>query len=405
MPAPGLISRQNPTSPGTIAGFLRWFGPLVLALLFFGVAGGATPGEPAPATHHVILVTTDGLRWQEVFRGADPSLMNREDGGVEDLESLRRQYWRETPEARRAALMPFLWSKVGREGQVFGNRDKGSVARVTNGHNFSYPGYNELFTGFADPRIDSNDKRPNPNVSVFEWLDAKPDYHGKVAAVGSWDVFPSILNVDRSKLPVNAGWMPIPGPSLTRNERLMNDLMARSIHEWDNCRNDVFTFRVGLEYLRHKRPRVMYLGLGDTDEYAHAGRYDLYLRAAHEADAAIKSLWDEIQTRPQYRRSTTLILTTDHGRGEPPRDWRSHGEKFAGSDAIWMAVLGPDTSALGERTACNPVTQSQVAATIAALLGENFNAEFPMAALPIPDVLTAPRGPDPGKQKPAGTSP
>jgi Sulfatase len=366
---------------------------LFIALNALGGPADAGEAEPGTATRNVVLVTTDGMRWQEVFRGADASLLNKKDGGVADVDSIRRQFWRETPEARREALMPFLWGTVARQGQVFGNRDKKSIARVTNRRNFSYPGYNEIFTGFVDPQIDSNEKRPNRNVSVLEWLNCKPEYHGKVAAVASWDVFPFILNVERSGFPVNAGWMPIARPSPSRNERLLNDLMERSIHEWDNCRNDVFTFRVALESVRHRRPRVFYMGLGDTDEYGHAGRYDLYLRAAHEADAAIKSIWDELQSHSQYRGTTTLIVTTDHGRGDPPQGWRGHGEKVEGSDAIWLAVLGPDTPALGERSDSGPVTQSQVAATLAALLGEDYKAAVPKAGGPIPDVL-APVGPD-----------
>lgn len=363
-----------------------------VACLFLALQALGSPaagGEPAtrPVTRNVLLVTTDGLRWQEVFRGADASLINEEHGGVVNPDSLRRQFWRETPEARREALMPFLWGTVAARGQVFGNRDKGSTARVANGRNFSYPGYNELFTGSVNPSIDSNAKRPNRNVSVLEWLDRKPAFHGKVAAVGSWDVFPFIFNVERSGLPVNAGWMPIAGASPTRNERLLNDLMGRSIHDWDDCRNDVFTFRVGLEYLRHKRPRVLYVGLGDTDEYGHGGRYDLYLRAAHEADAAIKTLWDELQLHSQYRGTTTLIVTTDHGRGDPPKDWKGHGEKIAGSEATWIGVMGPDTPASGERTGGKVVTQGQVASTLAALLGEDYNAEAPEAAAPIVEVL------------------
>jgi hypothetical protein len=39
--------------------------------------------------------------------------------------------------------------------------------------------------GFPDPRIDSNDKVPNPNVTLFEWLHQKPAFKGKVAAFGS----------------------------------------------------------------------------------------------------------------------------------------------------------------------------------------------------------------------------
>ena len=107
--------------------------------------------EPRPATRNVVLVTADGVRWQEVFRGADETLLNQKDGGVSDVDALRRDFWRRTPEARREALMPFLWSVVARQGQIYGNRDKGSPAKVANGMNFSYPGYNELLTGCARP--------------------------------------------------------------------------------------------------------------------------------------------------------------------------------------------------------------------------------------------------------------
>lgn len=382
----------------TSARFTAW---MIAAL----VALGARPtlGEevaPRPI-HNVLLVTTDGLRWQEVFQGAEEALMNHEDGHVEDLDGLRKQFWRDTPEARREALMPFLWSIVEQEGQVFGNRDRESPARAANGLNFSYPGYNELLTGFVDPDIISNEKRPNPNVSVLEWLNRKPCFRGKVSAVGSWDVHPFILNVERSGLAVNSGWMPVGGPSPSKGESILNDLMQRSIHDWKDCRNDVFTFRVALESIRHRRPKVLYVGLGDTDEYAHAGRYDLYLRAAHEADAAIKTLWDELQSHSSYRGSTALIITTDHGRGETVQSWRNHGAKVAGSEATWLAVLAPGTPAMGERASTCLVTQGQVAATLAALLGEDYRAEVPKAAEAIADVLPVGTGrPDPPKAGP-----
>ena len=104
----------------------------------------AIGGEPRPATRNVVLVTADGVRWQEVFRGPEESLLNQKDGGVSDVAALRRDFWRPTPKARREAVMPFLWKVIARQGQIYGNRDKGSPAKVANGMNFSYPGYNEL---------------------------------------------------------------------------------------------------------------------------------------------------------------------------------------------------------------------------------------------------------------------
>lgn len=86
--------------------------------------------------------------------------------------------------------MPFLWDSVAAQGQILGDATHGSVARVTNGFNFSYPGYNETLTGRGDPRINTNAYPPNPNVTVFEWLNRQPGLGGKVAAFGTWDAFP-----------------------------------------------------------------------------------------------------------------------------------------------------------------------------------------------------------------------
>ena len=38
--------------------------------------------RPKLKTRNILLVTSDGLRWQEVFGGADSSMFNKENGGV-----------------------------------------------------------------------------------------------------------------------------------------------------------------------------------------------------------------------------------------------------------------------------------------------------------------------------------
>jgi len=339
-------------------------------------------------TKNLLLVTTDGLRWQEVFRGAEGSLMTKKEGGVQNVSALNREFRRDTPKLRREALMPFLWGEIAHNGQIFGNADLGSVAKVTNGLNFSYPGYNEIFTGKADSRVDSNDKIPNPNVTVFEWLEAKPEFRGRVAAFGSWDVFESIFNEPRAKFHENSGFEPLVVPDMNAKVALLNRLMRESPSPWDGERLDSLTFHFGLEYLLQKRPRVLYFGFGDTDEFAHAGRYDHYLHAARRVDDYLKELWETVQAIPEYRGTTTLIVSTDHGRGDAAKDeWKSHGQKIKGSDKIWIAVLGPDTPPLGERGNVPTVTQSQIASTLSTLLGHNYRDFAPAAATPILEVI------------------
>src|SRR5271156_3486205 len=176
----------------------------VVAFLFLVAAAtlaGQGPGERK--TRNIIFVMTDGLRWEEVFNGAEANLLDKKNGKVDDVAALKKAYWRDTTEERRAALMPFLWSVVSKNGQIYGNREKGSDAYVTNGLNFSYPGYSETLCGFPDSRIDSNDKKPNPNVTVLEWLANKAQFKNKIAAFAAWDTFPFILNAKRSGLMVN----------------------------------------------------------------------------------------------------------------------------------------------------------------------------------------------------------
>ncbi|MBV9674844.1 MAG: sulfatase-like hydrolase/transferase [Acidobacteriaceae bacterium] len=336
-------------------------------------------------TENVIFVMTDGLRWQELFHGADAALINEDQGGVKDVSRLRIKYWRESERERRAALMPFLWTNVVNQGQIYGNLDLHSDMYLTNGLNFSYPGYSEALTGTADSRVNSNDKVSNPNVSVLEWLNKKPEYHGLIAAFTAWDVFPSILNVKRSGLLVNAGWDPfllLPG-----NHRIstLNLLKRDGPRYWDEEPFDAIPFYTALEYLKHKRPRVLFVSLGETDDWAHEKRYDLYLHAAHRADQYLQILWNTAQSLPQYRNKTTLLFATDHGRGEGSQ-WTTHGEKVTEAKHVWLMVVGPDTPAKGEQRN-TAVTQNQLAATIAALLGQNFHSTFPLSGEPIRAVV------------------
>ncbi|SFJ67144.1 alkaline phosphatase family protein [Planctomicrobium piriforme] len=340
-------------------------------------------------TQNVVLITTDGLRWQEVFTGAEKELINKKDGGVANVEELERKYWRETPEERRQALMPFFWGKIAREGQIYGNLNEGSSCHITNTMKFSYPGYNEILTGFADPQIDSNDKKPNENFTVLEWLHRKPAFDGKVAAFSAWDVIPFVINRERCDFPVMGGWEPVPEESPNARQQLLNELIADTTPHNSAEVIDSILYQAAKEHLIRHQPRVFFVGFLETDHWGHAGRYDYLLDSAHTADDYIRRLWELMQSMDQYRGKTTFIITTDHGRGSGLTAWKNHGQKVDGSENMWMAFLGPDTPPLGERKNCDPVTQSQIAATLAAFLGKDYCSEVPRAGLPVRDTLPA----------------
>lgn len=342
-------------------------------------------------TQNVILIMVDGMRWQEVFRGADPSLLETLGSDMpgdakQRAELARQKYSRPTASERRQALMPFLWSVVSSQGQLFGNRGLDSESHVINGLNFSYPGYSETLTGLADPRVNSNDDVPNPNPTVFEWLNAKPEFAGRVAAFGAWHVFDGIFRDQQCGFVVNAGYDELTAIPLSPKLELLNTLKRETVRIWPDEAFDPVPFHTAMEYLKAQKPRVLFLGLGETDDWAHAGSYAEYLNAAHLADDYLRQIWELVQSMPEYSGKTTLIVLPDHGRGEGTK-WTDHGEKVPESMQTWMAFLGPDTPSSGERKQAEPVTESQIAATLAAFLGEGYRAAVPKAGAPIPDVL------------------
>lgn len=349
-----------------------WEGAAVVTHYYEGTIHA---GAAAQDVENVFFITMDGLRWEELFTGADPWLLNNEQY-TSGREALSQKYWREDPRERRRALMPFFWSEIAENGQLHGNRMLGSNVNVSNTRLFSYPGYNEILTGFADDSIDSNDKKPNRNVTVLEWINNLSDFKGKVAAFGSWDVFPFIINEERSRVPVNAGFEDARG-EVSEKEAWLNEIQSQTPSPWTTVRLDVFTHHYAIEYIKRQRPRVVYIAYGETDDFAHDGQYDQYLNAAHRTDAFISELWNLVQADDYYRNRTAFVITTDHGRGEKDR-WVGHGADWIGSENIWVALLGPGIEGLGEMKGGIQLFQNQVASTVAQLLGLRYENRVPV---------------------------
>ena len=292
------------------------------------ISGSSPAQETSGRSENVVVVAIDGVRWQDVFG------------------------------AGRDTLMPFLWSVVAKQGQLFGNRNAGSRMQVANRLSFSYPGYQEMLAGFVDPRIDKNEYGPNPNVTVLEWLNRQPALHGRVAAFANWVVFDQILAQRDSSFVVRAGGL--------RGEETMDD---GEVH------------RLAMKHLAARAPRVLFIGYGETDTWAHSGNRARYLAALRDADRFLSEIWRAAQA-DSSRQNTTLIVTTDHGRGRG-RQWSSHGRRVRGANETWLAIIGPGVPALGERRNTSDVTTAQVASTIAAALGFDYKAAVSRAAAPI----------------------
>jgi hypothetical protein len=339
-----------------------------------------------PAPHHVVLVTLDGARIEEIFGGLDAAVFRstlREGQRLED-QPLFRRLWADTPDERRRRLLPFFWGTLMREhGSIAGNPARRSRVHLRNRHWFSYPGYAELLVGAAhDETIKSNDPVRIPYRTVLEHLrealGLAPDH---VAAFTSWDVFSSIVEHREGSIRVNAGYRRVasPDPAIQRE----SELQFATPTPWDSVRHDAYTCRFAMDHLARRRPRVLYVALGETDDWAHDGRYDRVLEAYERSDACVSQLWRWLQSQPEYAGRTSLLLTTDHGRGRTADDWRHHGEKYAGSGETWMAFVTPHWQVRGEWRDHPPLESAQVAATLIEWIGLDWRAFDARAAAPV----------------------
>jgi hypothetical protein len=325
----------------------------------------------------VIVITTDGYRWQEVFHGIDTSIVKIKRFHHGDSARLIQQYYAPTLAERRVKLMPFFWGKLAAAGQLHGNRKEGSQVDNANPYWFSYPGYSEILTGQVDTAVNSNDYKPNPNTNFFEYLNSLPAYKGKVAAFGAWDAFDRILNENRAGFPVVNAFDSYPELEKDPETKLLAKMLKESFKPFGMAESlDAFTHFKAMHYLKKNKPKALYISYGETDEFAHEGAYNHYLDAAHQFDAWVGEIWDFVNSDPDYKGKTTLLITTDHGRGDVVKtQWTSHGQKVADCHEIWYAMLGAKVPALGEVKSKEQVYQKDLIHKVAKSLGIPFKSE------------------------------
>lgn len=334
--------------------------------------------QQKPQTENVFIITTDGFRWQEIFNGADSLLINNT-RYTKDTVLTKLQYWDSDINERRKRLMPFLWNVLAKQGQIMGNRVFKNKVDVSNLYKFSYPGYNEILTGYSDPLIFSNKEVTNENTNILEFLNESEAYKGKVVAFSSWSLFPYILGQQRNDLPVYSGYEALPDTASNATLNMINEVQDKIVTEKKPTRYDAITFLSAKEYIKQHQPKVVYISLGQTDESAHSSCYDNYLQHAALVDKMISDLWYYIQTDPAYKNKTTLLITTDHGRGSKPSQWNKHSFLTKGSGEAWLAAIGPGIKPSGEVKEPQQIFQKQIANSIAVMLGVQFLTEHPVA--------------------------
>lgn len=333
---------------------------------------------------NVIIVTIDGVRWQEVYQGAQ----------YHELTHCTTQlpaqlYWDSSITVRRKLLMPFVWGSIQHQGQLWGNRGLGNYMQVKNKVKLSYTGYNEMLTGKADNTILTNKPKLNKHKTVLEYLHQLPAFNDSVAIFASWSRFHHILRTQVSNLYVNAGNEATNAPTHTQPSMQAphSHNKVYSKHTTHTTRNEVLTYLAAIKHMAAAHPKVLYIGFGQADEYAHNKDYTQYLNSIHTVDSLVAQLWGIIQCNTYYKHNTVLIITTDHGRGSSSHNWHKHGMLVSGSNHTWLASIGNCILPTGERVT-SPITYTaQVASTIAQLLGTSYMANNAYSSSIVPQLL------------------
>lgn len=343
---------------------------LLSAILLIG--GSRLSAQTTPNNQNMVIILIDGYRWEELFRGAEMDLLKNPQFNTMDSLKRMKDFWSDDLLARREKLMPFTWNFIAKNGQLYGNRDQGNKVNVKNPYWISYPGRAEALSGFVDSAINSNNYKNNENINVLEFLNQQKNYAGKVASFTCWIPAGKNLNKDKTSMLVNIPWEDVQGNHLTNEQILANELQHISPRILgDGERLDFEVYALAKSYINANHPKIIYIDFGDTDEYAHEGAYDKYLEDIHNLDAMIEKLWNLVQADPFYKNSTSFIIFPDHGRGVG-NEWTDHGNDVMHCDETWLAAWGPGIKPLGEMKNPGQIFQTQYAATIARLLGFNY---------------------------------
>jgi hypothetical protein len=247
-------------------------------------------------------------------------------------------------------LLPNFRHLFFEHGTVIGDpRLKGGIEASGPNH-VSMPGYLELLTGATTP-CRSNDCGLKPTSTLLDELDDRP--RGRpdaIAAFTSWEALGAIAAGDATRSFIRAGRgegedePPYPGSGKYRPDRV--------------------TEALAVAHLLADRPRFVWIGLGDTDEWAHRHDYRGYLDALRSADAFLGELAAHFGEMGDYGARTALFVTTDHGRDG---NFADHGGPA--STRVWLAAHGASIAESGAIATPEVRHLRDVTPTIRTLLG------------------------------------
>lgn len=318
---------------------------------------------------NLIIITLDGLRWQEAVNN-----------------------------------QVFNTDLLLQKGKFYGNRNLGSKMNVANPTRRTYPGYHEIFTGNTTG-IMNNNVVMNPHETVLEYLHREMNLHqNDVQVVGMSGHMRALFREPLSTFPILTPFnITFADESHELLEIDWSDPYLQNLYELESAEQNIqstisslspylekyngedimnnsylaeaLLYAIGKEALDKMKPRIQYYQFAMTDMFGHQGNYTNYLKAAHNISIFILDLIEYVETS-EYAENTTILVTTDHGRGTT--SWTTHGSNVTGSDQTWLYIYSPQRSLYGFADQ-GQIYNEQIAATIAWILGEEYSPEHQVA--------------------------
>lgn len=292
-----------------------------------------------PAIKHVIYVTLDGTRWQDVLQVQ--------------------------------TNFPNLWAKHAANLTIYGkpgSSDKMEVASIP----ISLPSYQSQMTGAIQPCKENDCGVVRAETMPEHLLTAMHLKKQDVAVFSSWPVIADALESKHGTVYSNVGNYPVVDPLTGQPDDFMSatNHLQTLRHHFERNRMDEYTFSQALHYFEKYQPKFLWISLVNADNEAHMKHLQNYHNVLSSYDNYLDQLFATL-TAMNLDKNTMVIITTDHGRGNKSQ-WTDHGPQLPESKATWAMVFNGKLKPMREEGGVHYYNTLSIRPTIeGALLGSN----------------------------------
>lgn len=291
--------------------------------------------SPQPISH-VIYITLDGVRWQDVF---------------ED-----RIYFQN------------LWNKHANNGIFYGAPDSDTYMEVAS-IPVSLPSYQSQMAGAIQLCGTNLCGRITVETLPEKLIHALQLTPREVATIASWPTIDFATQHIAGTSYSNSGNIAVTDPITQTEDDEMREINKKQIydHPRNEDRYDRYTFAHALHYFEKYKPAYLWISLAQADEAAHAANLEEYHASLKEYDVEIDRLISRLKALNVYDK-TLIIITTDHGRGNG-KHWTDHGPFYPESKRTWAFVLNGELTQIGEKLGKRYYSTLSIRPTIEKALG------------------------------------